>query len=102
MNNTGSKAKSYCSFRLWKSRRKRLLSVNLMPTDPLVAARVRCYLPDGQEYTDGKHLNETTHEQVEENWGDASDGLERWQAYYVTVYRDGKPHEYAFIGCSGD
>ena len=43
-----------------------------------------------------------THEQVEQNWGDASDGLDRWQAYYLTVYRDGKPHEYAFIGCSGD
>src|SRR4029079_19055247 len=46
---------------------ERLLSVNLMPTDPLVAARVRCYSPDGQEYTTGKHLNETTHEQVEEH-----------------------------------
>jgi hypothetical protein len=43
-----------------------------------------------------------TREQVEQNWGDASDGLERWQAYYLTVYRDGQPHEYAFIGCSGD
>jgi hypothetical protein len=43
-----------------------------------------------------------THEQVEENWGDVSEGLERWQAYYLTVYRDGKPDEYAFIGCSGD
>ena len=43
-----------------------------------------------------------THEQVEANWGDASEELDRWQAYYVTVYRDGKPDEYAFIGCSGD
>jgi hypothetical protein len=43
-----------------------------------------------------------THEQVEEGWGDASEELERWQAYYLTVYRDGRPHEYAFIGCSGD
>jgi hypothetical protein len=43
-----------------------------------------------------------TREQLEEHWADASDGLERWQAYYVTVYRDGNPHEYAFIGCSGD
>ena len=43
-----------------------------------------------------------THEQVEQNWGDASERLDRWEAYYVTVYRDGKPHEYAFIGCSGD
>jgi hypothetical protein len=43
-----------------------------------------------------------THEQVEEKWGDASEELDRWQAYYVTVYRDGRPHEYAFIGCSGD
>jgi hypothetical protein len=43
-----------------------------------------------------------THDAVEQNWGDAAEELERWQAYYVTVYRDGKPHEYAFIGCSGD
>ena len=28
---------------------------------------MRCYTPDGQEYTEGKHLNETTHEQVEEH-----------------------------------
>jgi hypothetical protein len=45
----------------------RLLSVNLMPTDPLVAGRVRCYTSDGQEYIEGKHLNETAHEQVEEH-----------------------------------
>lgn len=43
-----------------------------------------------------------THEQVERSWGDASEPLDRWEANYVTVYRDGKPHEYAFIGCSGD
>jgi hypothetical protein len=43
-----------------------------------------------------------TRERVEEHWGDASEELERWQAYYFTVYRDGRPHEYAFIGCSGD
>lgn len=43
-----------------------------------------------------------THEQVEQTWGDASEELDRWQAYYVAVYRNGKPHEYAFIGCSGD
>ena len=43
-----------------------------------------------------------THDQVEANWGAIADGLERWQAYYLTVYRDGQPAEYAFIGCSGD
>lgn len=43
-----------------------------------------------------------THGQVEGSWADAAEGLDRWQAYYVTVYRDGQPHEYAFIGCSGD
>jgi hypothetical protein len=46
--------------------------------------------------------NEPTHDQVEENWTDVAEGLERWEAYYLTVYRDGKPHEYVFIGCSGD
>jgi hypothetical protein len=46
--------------------------------------------------------DQPTHEQVEKNWGDASEELDRWEAYYVTIYREGKPHEYAFIGCSGD
>ena len=55
-------------FRLeYRGQAPRLLSVNLMPTDPFVAARVRCYTPDGQEFTAGKHLNETAHEQVEEH-----------------------------------
>jgi hypothetical protein len=53
-------------FRLeFQGSQERLLSVNLMPTDHFVAARVRAYTLDGQEYLDGKHLNETTHEQVE-------------------------------------
>ena len=43
-----------------------------------------------------------THDQVEELWLDLSEELDRWEAYYLTVYRDGAPHEYAFIGCSGD
>jgi Large extracellular alpha-helical protein len=55
-------------FRLeYQGSQPRLLSVNMMPTDPFVAARVRCYTPDGMEYTKGKHLNETAHEQVEEH-----------------------------------
>jgi len=59
---------------------------------PMPARRVREFFGTEQP----------THAQVEESWGDVSEGLERWQAYYVTVYRDGKPDEYAFIGCSGD
>jgi hypothetical protein len=43
-----------------------------------------------------------THEQVEELWAAVAEPLDRWQAYYVVVYKDGKPDEYAFIGCSGD
>jgi hypothetical protein len=42
------------------------------------------------------------HDAVEENWPDAAENLDRWHARYLTVYRDGRPHEYAFIGCSGD
>lgn len=45
---------------------------------------------------------EPTHDQVEERWSDVAEQLGRWQARYLVVYRDGKPHEYAFIGCSGD
>ncbi len=45
----------------------RLLSVNMMPTDHMVAGRVRVYSENGQEYTEGKHLNETAHDQTEEH-----------------------------------
>jgi hypothetical protein len=43
-----------------------------------------------------------THAQVEEHWADVAERLGRWQARYLTVYLDGQPHEYGFIGCSGD
>jgi hypothetical protein len=43
-----------------------------------------------------------THEEVERRWPDVAEQLGRWQACYLVVYRDGEPHEYAFIGCSGD
>ncbi len=43
-----------------------------------------------------------TREQVEAKWLDLSDRLERWEAYYLVVYENGAPAEYAFIGCSGD
>jgi len=45
---------------------------------------------------------EPTHAQVEDNWDGVVDGLDRWQCRYLTVFLDGRPHEYAFIGCSGD
>jgi hypothetical protein len=45
---------------------------------------------------------EPTHRQVEDCWADVTDGLERWEAHYLIVYKRGKPAEYAFIGCSGD
>jgi hypothetical protein len=43
-----------------------------------------------------------THEEVERHWADVAERLGRWQACYLVVYRGGEPHEYAFIGCSGD
>jgi hypothetical protein len=43
-----------------------------------------------------------TREQVEVAWFEAAEELERWQALYTIVYRNGEPHEYAFVGCSGD
>ena len=59
---------------------------------PMPARRIREFFGSEQP----------THEQVEQSWGDASEELDRWQAYYLTIFKDGKPHEYAFIGCSGD
>jgi hypothetical protein len=43
-----------------------------------------------------------THDEVERHWPDVAERLGRWQACYLVVYHDGEPHEYAFIGCSGD
>jgi hypothetical protein len=30
------------------------------------------------------------------------ENLERWQAVYFVVYKDGRPHQIHFEGCSGD
>jgi len=43
-----------------------------------------------------------THELVEQHWPEIAERLGRWQARYLVVYHEGAPHEYAFIGCSGD
>ncbi len=43
-----------------------------------------------------------TREQVDELWADISENIERWEAVYFAIYKDGRPVEYAFIGCSGD
>ena len=43
-----------------------------------------------------------THAQVETHWGDIAETLKRGHARYLAVHHDGQPHEYAFIGCTGD
>jgi hypothetical protein len=43
-----------------------------------------------------------TAEQVESSRIDLGENLERWQAVYYVVYKDGQPHEIRFEGCSGD
>jgi hypothetical protein len=48
------------------------------------------------------HTTQPTRSEVETHWSDLAEPLGRWRAVYFTVYRDGKPDEYAFIGCSGD
>lgn len=44
---------------------------------------------------------EPTHEDVA-NASNGDDSLDRWQAWYVVVFKDGRPHELFFTGCSGD
>ena len=41
-------------------------------------------------------------EQVGTRLDDIQDDLQRWDAVYLTAFRDGKPDEILFIGCSGD
>ncbi|MEZ6139244.1 MAG: hypothetical protein R3B84_01615 [Zavarzinella sp.] len=43
-----------------------------------------------------------THDQVELQWTEIAELLERWHARYMVVFCDEHPSEYAFIGCSGD
>jgi hypothetical protein len=43
-----------------------------------------------------------THDDVEQHWFEVAEQLDRWHARYLVVYRDSKPDEYAFVGCSGD
>lgn len=43
-----------------------------------------------------------TREQIEADNFRRTDGLERWQCWYVVVYKDGRPDEIYFEGCSGD
>lgn len=43
-----------------------------------------------------------THDDVEQHWFEIAEQLDRWHARYLVVYRDSKPDEYAFVGCSGD
>lgn len=43
-----------------------------------------------------------TREQIEAAAGDATEDIDRWQAYYIVVYTDGQPSEIYFEGCSGD
>ena len=40
--------------------------------------------------------------QVEDAFGDVAEELDRWECVYLAVYRDGVPHELAFIGVTGD
>lgn len=63
----------------------RMLSVNMMPTDHMVAARVRVYTAKGEEYTAGKHLNETAHDQVEEHRTAVVRTLEPGGVYFLRV-----------------
>jgi len=43
-----------------------------------------------------------TVEDVESVLSDFGENLERWQAVYFIVYKDGQPYEIHFEGCSGD
>lgn len=43
-----------------------------------------------------------THPVVEDYWADMAERLAPWHACFLTVYADGQPAEYCFIGCSGD
>ena len=43
-----------------------------------------------------------TREQIEADKRRRTEGLGRWQCWYAVVYKDGRPDEIYFEGCSGD
>lgn len=58
------------------------------------------YLPSQELW---KYFGNTqpTRPEVERTWPQIARRLSRWEAIYITVYKDHQPHEYAFIGCAG-
>jgi hypothetical protein len=75
--------------------------LDITHTAPFYAARAAAPLP---EFALRRHLGTTRpdHEQVEDRFGDVAEALDRWECVYLTVYREGEPHELAFIGVTGD
>ncbi len=58
-------------------------------------------VPD-EELVRALGTTQPTAEDVESVVSDFCENLERWQAVYFIVYKDGQPHEVRFVGRSGD
>lgn len=43
-----------------------------------------------------------SHDDAVKAWPMIAKRLGRWEAIYITIYKDHQPHEYAFYGCMGD
>ena len=65
------------------------------------ATGVAGYLPSQEMWVTFGNT-QPTREQVLERWTSLARHLGRWEAIYLTVYKDHLPSEYAFIGCAGD
>jgi HEAT repeat protein len=67
----------------YKGSQTRLLTCNLVVTDPFVVARVRFYTADGKEYKTGMNANERVHQQTEEHRTEINRMLKPGGVYFL-------------------
>jgi len=62
---------------------------------------IAAHLPN-QELWQFFGTSQPVREQVEKGWLAIARRLGRWEAFYMIVYKDHQPHEYAFLGNAGE
>ncbi|NDJ11971.1 MAG: hypothetical protein EBY17_12405, partial [Acidobacteriia bacterium] len=81
-------------FRLeYKGTAPRMLTANLLVTDPLIVAQLLCYKEDGKEYRDGANANERVHQQTEGHRTEITRTLQPGSVYFLKVESNSPGYE---------
>ena len=81
-------------FRLeYKGTVPRMLTANLLVTDPLIVAQLLCYKEDGKEYRDGANANERVHQQTEGHRTEITRTLQPGGVYFLKVESNSPGYE---------